>query len=47
MTGWKEDGGTSGGGNKDQRIAVVKGLADWWVSGGGKDSGKLKYVVVR
>ena len=44
MTGWKEDGtGMGGGGNKDQRVAVVKALADWWVSGGGKKQGKLRY----
>ncbi|ORX37639.1 CBF/Mak21 family-domain-containing protein [Kockovaella imperatae] len=42
MAGWKEDG-LGGGGNKDQRIAVLKALADWWISGGGKESGKLKY----
>lgn len=42
MTGWKEDGTMGGGGNKDQRIAVVKALADWWVTGGGKESGKLR-----
>jgi ribosome biogenesis protein MAK21 len=43
MTGWKEDGTTGGGGNKDQRVAVLKALADWWVTGGGKENGKLKY----
>ena len=43
MAGWKEDG-LGGGGNKDQRIAVLKALADWWVSGGGKESGKLRRV---
>lgn len=44
MTGYKEDGSmTGGGGNKDQRVAVCKALVDWWVSGGGKESGKLKY----
>lgn len=43
MAGWKEDG-MGGGGNKDQRIAVSKALADWWVSGGGKVKGKLRYV---
>jgi ribosome biogenesis protein MAK21 len=43
MAGWKEDGTTSGGGgNKDQRVAVMKALADWWVTGGGKETGKLK-----
>jgi ribosome biogenesis protein MAK21 len=42
MTGWKEDGSTGGGGNKDQRVAVIKALADWWVSGGGKEKGKLR-----
>lgn len=45
MTGYKEDGSmTGGGGNKDQRVAVCKALVDWWVSGGGKESGKLRYV---
>ena len=43
MTGWKEDGTFGGGGNKDQRVAVMKALADWWVTGGGKEAGKLKY----
>ncbi|KGB76848.1 ribosome biogenesis protein MAK21 [Cryptococcus deuterogattii R265] len=42
MAGWKEDG-IGGGGNKDQRVAVMKALADWWVGGGGKEQGKLKY----
>ncbi|WWD20366.1 hypothetical protein CI109_104842 [Kwoniella shandongensis] len=42
MAGWKEDG-IGGGGNKDQRVAVMKALADWWVSGGGKEKGKLRY----
>lgn len=41
MAGWKEDG-IGGGGNKDQRVAVMKALADWWVGGGGKEQGKLK-----
>jgi hypothetical protein len=44
MTGWKEDGGVGAGGNKDQRIAVMKALADWWVTGGGKEKGKLRWV---
>ncbi|WWC65915.1 uncharacterized protein I303_108537 [Kwoniella dejecticola CBS 10117] len=45
MAGWKEDGtvGQGSGGNKDQRVAVIKALADWWVNGGGKPAGKLKY----
>ncbi|WVF68528.1 hypothetical protein IAT40_003296 [Kwoniella sp. CBS 6097] len=44
MAGWKEDGiGAGSGGNKDQRVAVMKALADWWVSGGGKAQGKLRY----
>ncbi|WVO18506.1 hypothetical protein L204_106225 [Cryptococcus depauperatus] len=43
MVGWKEDG-ISGGG-KDQRVAVMKALSDWWVAGGGKEHGKLKYFV--
>jgi len=43
MTGWKEDGTTGGGGNKDQRVAVLKALADWWITGGGKEGGKLRY----
>lgn len=54
MTGYKEDveaseakvGGGSGG-NKDQRVAVCRALVDWWVSGGGKASGKLRYVEPR
>ena len=44
MMGFKEDGEMGGGGNKDQRVAVCKALVDWWVSGGGKEGGKLKYV---
>ena len=42
MMGFKEDGTVGGGGNKDQRVAVIKALADWWTTGGGKDGGKLK-----
>jgi ribosome biogenesis protein MAK21 len=49
MTGYKEDSaaaegrvGAGAGGNKDQRVAVCKALVDWWVSGGGKASGKLR-----
>nr|XP_019043464.1 ribosome biogenesis protein MAK21 [Kwoniella bestiolae CBS 10118]OCF22394.1 ribosome biogenesis protein MAK21 [Kwoniella bestiolae CBS 10118] len=44
MAGWKEDGiGGGSGSNKDQRVAVMKALADWWVNGGGKEKGKLRY----
>ncbi|KAK6908849.1 hypothetical protein I203_102854 [Kwoniella mangroviensis CBS 8507] len=44
MAGWKEDGiGGGSGSNKDQRVAVMKALADWWVNGGGKQQGKLRY----
>ncbi|EIW71398.1 hypothetical protein TREMEDRAFT_67745 [Tremella mesenterica DSM 1558] len=43
MAGWKEDAVGAGGGNNDQRVAVLKALADWWITGGGKESGKLKY----
>lgn len=46
MAGWKEEAIGTGGGNKDQRLAVVKALADWWVTGGGKESGKLRSVQV-
>jgi len=42
MAGWKEDGGVGGGGGRDERVAVMRALADWWVSGGGKESGKLR-----
>lgn len=42
MMGFKEDGTVGGGGNKDQRVAVIRALADWWTTGGGKDSGKLR-----
>lgn len=50
MTGYKDDTadaregrvGAGSGGNKDQRVAVCKALVDWWVSGGGKASGKLR-----
>jgi ribosomal protein L30/L7E len=44
MMGFKEDGTVGGGGNKDQRVAVIKALADWWTTGGGKDGSKLRYV---
>lgn len=37
-------GGVKGGGGREERISAVKGLADWWVSGGGKDVGKLRCV---
>ncbi|RXK37999.1 ribosome biogenesis protein MAK21 [Tremella mesenterica] len=43
MAGWKEGAIGVGGGNNDQRVAVLKALADWWITGGGKESGKLKY----
>ncbi|KAJ9098475.1 hypothetical protein QFC19_006342 [Naganishia cerealis] len=33
-----------GGGGREERIAVLRALADWWVSGGGKETGKLKYL---
>lgn len=42
MMGFKEDGTVGGGGNKDQRVAVIKALADWWTTGGGKDGSKLR-----
>jgi ribosome biogenesis protein MAK21 len=42
MTGFKEDGTVGGGGNKDQRVAVIKALADWWTTGGGKEGSKLR-----
>jgi ribosome biogenesis protein MAK21 len=32
------------GGGREERIAVLRALADWWVSGGGKEAGKLKYL---
>lgn len=32
------------GGGREERIAVLRALADWWVSGGGKETGKLKYL---
>ncbi|GHJ86839.1 hypothetical protein NliqN6_3241 [Naganishia liquefaciens] len=36
--------GVKGGGGREERMAVVRALADWWVSGGGKESGKLRYL---
>lgn len=42
MAGWR-DGAPSSGGGRDQRMATVRALADWWVTGGGKEAGKLKY----
>ncbi|CAK9783233.1 unnamed protein product [Cutaneotrichosporon oleaginosum] len=41
MAGWRD--GAPGGGARDLRLASVRALADWWVTGGGKASGKLKY----
>ncbi|WWC92883.1 uncharacterized protein L201_007845 [Kwoniella dendrophila CBS 6074] len=45
MLGYKDDGsiGSGSGSNKDQRVAVMKALADWWTNGGGKSNGKLRY----
>lgn len=36
--------GVKGGGGREERIAVLRALADWWVSGGGKEAGKLRYL---
>ncbi|GMK56607.1 hypothetical protein CspeluHIS016_0304470 [Cutaneotrichosporon spelunceum] len=41
MAGWRD--GAPGGGARDLRLASVRALADWWVTGGGKAAGKLKY----
>lgn len=41
MAGWR-DGAPSAGGGRDQRMATIRALADWWVSGGGKEAGKLR-----
>lgn len=39
-----EAGGVKGGGGgREERVSAVRGLADWWVSGGGKDVGKLRW----
>jgi ribosome biogenesis protein MAK21 len=40
MAGWRD--GAPGGGARDLRLASVRALADWWVTGGGKPAGKLK-----
>ncbi|TXT12976.1 hypothetical protein VHUM_01377 [Vanrija humicola] len=42
MAGWR-DGAPGGGGGRDERMATVRALADWWVTGGGKEAGKLRY----
>lgn len=42
MAGWR-DGAPGSGGGRDQRMATIRALADWWVSGGGKETGKLRY----
>jgi len=31
-----------GGGGREERMSVMRALGDWWVSGGGKESGKLR-----
>lgn len=41
MAGWR-DGAPHNGGGRDQRMATVRALADWWVTGGGKEAGKLR-----
>lgn len=41
MAGFKEDGSVGGGG-RDERVSVVRALSDWWVTGGGKEQGKLR-----
>ncbi len=43
MAGWSEQGGAGkGGGGREEKVAVMRALSDWWVSGGGKESGKLR-----
>ncbi|KAL7425204.1 RNA-binding ribosome biosynthesis protein mak21 [Cryptotrichosporon argae] len=42
MAGWK-DGAPSAAGNRSERVATMRALADWWVGGGGKEAGKLRY----
>ncbi|KAL1412536.1 RNA-binding ribosome biosynthesis protein mak21 [Vanrija albida] len=42
MAGWR-DGAPGGGGGRDERMATIRALADWWVTGGGKEAGKLRY----
>lgn len=42
MAGWR-DGAPHSGGGRDERLATIRALADWWVTGGGKENGKLKY----
>ncbi len=41
MAGWSESG-MKGGGGREEKVAVMRGLADWWVGGGGKEQGKLR-----
>ena len=36
-------GGVRGGGGREERMSVLRALSDWWVSGGGKQAGKLRY----
>lgn len=39
-------GGSAGGGlgGREEKVATLRALADWWVSGGGKQAGKLRYL---
>lgn len=39
-------GGSSGGGlgGREEKVATLRAVADWWVSGGGKQAGKLRYL---
>lgn len=43
-TGSSSQSAVKGGGGREERISVLRALADWWVSGGGKETGKLKYL---
>ena len=42
MAGASGEGGIKGGGGREERMSVMRALGDWWVSGGGKEAGKLR-----
>lgn len=46
MTGWKEGGAVGRMGGREERISVVRAVADWW-NGGGAPNRKLRWVMRR
>jgi ribosome biogenesis protein MAK21 len=46
MTGYKKEDGTVGRmGGREERIGVVRAIADWW-NGGGAPNRKLRFVLL-